>query len=161
MKSPREQLQRRKFLESSASLGLLGLMAACGLLDSEALAAEGWNQAAFAAKSMDDLVRIFGGSAPERSDDVVLVGPEIAENGAVVPVEITSRLPATESIIILVEKNPNTLAANFAIPPGTLPEIQTRVKMAETCNIYALVKSQGKFYYAAKEVKVTVGGCGG
>jgi len=87
--------------------------------------------------------------------------PEIAENGAVVPVGVTSRIPKTESIAILIEKNPNMLAAVFDIPTGTEPVISTRVKMAQTSNIYALVKAEGRYYVAAKEVKVTLGGCGG
>lgn len=143
-----------------AFLKLLSLMAAAGLLPAPAHAEE-WNQAAFAAKSVDDVVRLLGGSAPQQSDQVILNGPEIAENGAVVPLEISSQVPNTESIAILIEKNPNTLAATFTIPPGTLPDIQTRVKMNETCNVYALIRSDGKFFYAAKEIKVTLGGCGG
>ena len=143
-----------------AFLKLLSLMAAAGLLPAPAHAEE-WNQAAFAAKSVDDVVKLLGGSAPQQSDQVILNGPEIAENGAVVPLEITSQVPNTESIAILIEKNPNTLAATFTIPPGTLPDIQTRVKMNETCNVYALIRSDGKFFYAAKEIKVTLGGCGG
>ena len=145
---------RREFLK------LLSLMAAAGLLPRTA-AAEEWNKAAFSAKSVDDVVKLLGGAAPQESDQVMLNGPEIAENGAVVPLEISSKLPNSESIAILIEKNPNTLAATFTIPPGTLPDIQTRVKMNETCNVFALVKSEGKFYYAAKEIKVTLGGCGG
>ena len=143
-----------------AFLKLLSLMTAAGMLPRLAHA-ETWNQAAFAAKSVEEVVKLLGGSAPQESDQVILNGPEIAENGAVVPLEISSKLPGTESIAILIEKNPNTLAATFNIPPGTLPDVQTRVKMNETCNVYALVKSQGKFYYAAKEIKVTLGGCGG
>jgi sulfur-oxidizing protein SoxY len=135
-------------------------MTAVGMLPRLAQA-ETWNQAAFAAKSVDDVVKLLGGSAPQASDLVILNGPEIAENGAVVPLEISSKLPASESIAILIEKNPNTLAATFNIPPGTLPDVQTRVKMNETCNVFALVKSEGKFYYAVKEIKVTLGGCGG
>ena len=150
---------RRRFLRNSGSLTLLSLMAA-GLLPAVAHA-ETWNQAAFATKTMDELFKLLGGSAPEQSDQVVLDGPEIAENGAVVPLEVSSRLPNTESIAIVVEKNPNPLAANFSIPAGTMPDIQTRVKMAETCNVYVLVKANGKFYYTAKEIKVTLGGCGG
>jgi len=147
--------QRRRDL-----LKLLSLMAAAGLLPRAGLAEE-WNEAAFSAKSVDEVVKLLGGDAPRESDQVTLNGPEIAENGAVVPLEISSKLPNSESIAILIEKNPNTLAASFAIPPGTLPDIQTRVKMNETCNVYALVKSDGKFFYAAKEIKVTLGGCGG
>ena len=147
-------------MQSSGGISLLALMAAAGMLPGFA-SAEEWNKAAFEAKSVDDVIRLLGGSAPQQSDRVILNGPEIAENGAVVPLEISSSLPGVESIAILIEKNPNTLAASFAIPPGTLPEIQTRVKMNETCNVYALVKSDGRFFYAAKEIKVTLGGCGG
>jgi sulfur-oxidizing protein SoxY len=148
------QHNRRHFLQ------LLSLMTAAGLLPRAAFA-DTWNKEAFAAKSVEDVVKLLGGSAPQPSDQVVLNGPEIAENGAVVPLEITSRVPNTDSIAILIEKNPNTLAATFAIPAGTLPDIQTRVKMNETCNVYALARAGGNYYYAAKEIKVTLGGCGG
>lgn len=151
---------RRQFLKSSGGISLLSLMAAAGLLPGIA-SAEAWNKAAFSAKSVDEVISLLGGSAPQQSDQVILNGPEIAENGAVVPLEISSNLPGAESIAILIEKNPNTLAASFTIPPGTLPDIQTRVKMNETCNVYAVVKSEGKFFYAVKEIKVTLGGCGG
>ncbi|HTS54659.1 MAG TPA: thiosulfate oxidation carrier protein SoxY [Burkholderiales bacterium] len=151
---------RRRFLRSSGGLSLLPLMAAAGLLPGFATAEE-WNQAAFASRSLDDFFQLLGGSPPQQSDLITLSGPEIVENGAIVPIEISSALPDTESISILVEKNPDVLAGTFTIPRGTLPEIQTRVKMAQTCNVYALVKSHDKFYYRAREVKVTVGGCGG
>jgi sulfur-oxidizing protein SoxY len=155
MEAIEDPMKRRR-----AFLKLLSLMAAAGLVPGIARA-EKWNSAAFSAKSVDEVVKLLGGSAPQQSDQVILNGPEIAENGAVVPLEISSTLPAAESIAILIEKNPNTLAANFVIPPGTLPDIQTRVKMNETCNVFALVKSDGKFFYAVKEIKVTLGGCGG
>jgi sulfur-oxidizing protein SoxY len=147
--------QRRELLK------LLSLMAAAGLLPATAARAEEWNKAAFEAKKVDDVVRMLGGGAPQQNVDLVLNGPEIAENGAVVPLEIESKLPNTESIAILIEKNPNVLAAYFSIPAGTLPWLQTRVKMAETCNVYALASAGGRFYYAAREIKVTIGGCGG
>ncbi len=149
------QPQRRDFL------ALLSLMAAAGLLPAGMAWAEEWNNAAFAAKSMDELLKILGAGTPKLSAEVVLTAPEIAENGAVVPIEIESKLFDTRSIAILIEKNPNILAANFTIPNGTLPWLQTRLKMAETCNVYVLVKAAGKFYYTTKEVKVTIGGCGG
>jgi sulfur-oxidizing protein SoxY len=149
------QRQRREFL------ALLSLMAAAGLLPAGAGRAEEWNSAAFAAKKLEDLLKILGAGAPQLSTEVVLMAPEIAENGAVVPLEIESKLPDTQSIAILIEKNPNTLAASFTIPSGTLPWLQTRVKMAETCNVYVLVNASGRFYYTAKEIKVTIGGCGG
>ena len=149
------QSQRRELLK------LLSLMAAAGLLPVSPARAEEWNKAAFEAKKVDDVVRMLGGSAPQQSIDLVLNGPEIAENGAVVPLDIESKLANTESIAILIEKNPNVLAAYFSIPAGTLPWLQTRVKMAETCNVYALARADGRFYYAAREIKVTIGGCGG
>ena len=143
-----------------AFLRLVSLMTAAGMLPRLAHA-ETWNQAAFAAKSVDDVVKLLGGSAPQQSDQVVLNGPEIAENGAVVPLEISSKLPGTESIAILIEKNPNMLTAVFDIPAGTDPALSTRVKMGQTSNVFALVKADGKYYVASKEIKVTLGGCGG
>lgn len=147
--------QRRDFLT------LLSLMGASGLLPVGVVRAEDWNKGAFGAKNIGDLLKILGAGTPQLSPEVVLVAPEIAENGAVVPVEIESKVPDTQSIAILIEKNPNILTAIFDIPSGTLPWLQTRVKMAETCSVYVLVKAGGKFYYSAKEIKVTLGGCGG
>jgi sulfur-oxidizing protein SoxY len=107
-------------------------------------------------------VKALGGATPVPNAGVTFFQtPDIAENGAVVPVGVTSTIPKTESIAILIEKNPNMVAAIFDIPPGTDPSLSTRVKMAQTSNIYALVKADGKFYVATKEVKVTLGGCGG
>jgi sulfur-oxidizing protein SoxY len=111
---------------------------------------------------MDDTMKAFGGGAPVQSKDIAFVStPDIAENGAVVPISISSSIPKTESIAILIEKNPNMLAARFEIPAGTEPAISTRVKMGQTSNVYALVKADGKYYVASKEIKVTLGGCGG
>jgi sulfur-oxidizing protein SoxY len=146
---------RREFLK------LLSLMAAAGLLPAGSARAEDWNKAAFESKKMDDVIKALGGAAPQQSEQVLLIGPEIAENGAVVPLELESKLANTEWMAILIEKNPNILAGTFTIPSGTLPWVQTRVKMAETCNVYLLTKAGGKHYYAVKEIKVTLGGCGG
>jgi sulfur-oxidizing protein SoxY len=111
---------------------------------------------------MDEAMKAFGGGAPAQSKDVVFVStPDIAENGAVVPISITSSIPKTESIAILIEKNPNMLAGSFDILPGTEPAISTRVKMGQTSNVYALVKADGRYFVASKEIKVTLGGCGG
>jgi sulfur-oxidizing protein SoxY len=95
------------------------------------------------------------------SKDITITAPDIAENGAVVPVAVASAIPKTESISILIEKNPNPLAASFTIPAGTEPSVGTRVKMGQTSNVYAVVKADGKFYMSGKEIKVTLGGCGG
>ena len=142
---------------------LLALVAAAGWLEpGDAAAEEGWNKGAFETHSMDDTLKALGASTPAQSKDIVFVStPDIAENGAVVPVTVTSNVPKTESIAILIEKNPNLLAAVFDIPQGTEPSVSTRVKMAQTSNVYALVKADGRYHVTSKEIKVTLGGCGG
>jgi len=152
--------QRRDVLRLGTALGLA---VAAGLLRPEqAWAAQAeWNKQAFEGKSVDDVVKAFGGQAAAESDQISLVAPDIAENGAVVPVGAVSKLPKTEQISILVAKNPNALAASFSIPEGTEPEVSTRVKMGQTSDVYALVKADGKYYMTHKEIKVTLGGCGG
>jgi len=152
---------RRKVLRGGSGLAVMALAMAAGLVKPGSARAMTWNKAAFDTKSFADAVKALGGPPAVESKDVVLEGPDIAENGAVVPFTITSRVPGTESIAVLIEKNPNTLAANFDIPEGTDPFVNTRVKLAESSKVYALVKADGKYYYAAKEVKVTIGGCGG
>jgi sulfur-oxidizing protein SoxY len=140
----------------------LALLAAAGWLPPAFAQAQGWNRNAFETHSMDETLKALGGGAPVQSKDIVFVAtPDIAENGAVVPIGITSNVPKTEAIAVLIEKNPNMLAAVFDIPAGTEPSLSTRVKMAQTSNVFALVKADGKFYVAAKEIKVTLGGCGG
>jgi sulfur-oxidizing protein SoxY len=149
-------------LKSGGGVTLLTLLAAAGWLRPGEALAEDWNKAAFDARSLGDTVRALGGADPAQSKDIEFFQtPEIAENGAVVPIGIASKLPRTEAIAILVEKNPNMLAAVFEIPAGTDPTISTRVKMAQTSNVYALVKADGRYYVASKEIKVTLGGCGG
>ena len=154
--------KRREILKASGGLTLLSLVAAAGWLrPGDALAAD-WNKAAFEAKTMDETMKAFGGSTPAQSKDIAFTAtPDIAENGAVVPIGVSSSIPKTESIAILIEKNPNMLAAEFDIPPGTDAAISTRVKMGQSSNVYALVKADGKYYVASKEIKVTLGGCGG
>ena len=151
---------RREFIRAG---GVLGLMVAAGLLTAEQAQAQqaAWNKAAFDTKSVDDTVKALGGTSAAQSGDIAITAPDIAENGAVVPVGVTSKIPNTQAIYILVEKNPNTLAAGFGIPAGTDANIATRIKMGQTSNVYAVVKADNKFYTASKEVKVTLGGCGG
>lgn len=155
------QSSRRKVLQGTGGLALMGLAMAAGLFKPGLARAEGWNKAAFETKSFADAVKAMGGSPPVQSKDIVLNSPDIAENGAVVPFTVESKLPGTKSIALLVEKNPNILAADFEIPQGTDPWINTRVKMGQTSRVIALVNADGKYYYNAKEVKVTLGGCGG
>jgi sulfur-oxidizing protein SoxY len=155
------QLQkgRRSALKTGGSATVLGLAAAAGLLPGNAQA--DWNKAAFETKSFADTVKAFGGAAPELSKDVQVSGPDIAENGAVVPIGAVSNLPNTSMLAILVEKNPNLLAASFEVPAGTDANMTTRVKMGQSSNVYALAKVGDKYFYAVREVKVTLGGCGG
>ena len=140
---------------------MLTLLAAAGWLElGDARAAE--RSKAFEAQTMDEAYKAIAGGAPQPSKDIVFFStPDIAENGAVVPIGVTSNVPKTESIAILIEKNQNMLAARFDLPAGTEPSLTTRVKMAQTSNVYALVKADGKYYVASKEIKVTLGGCGG
>ena len=156
-------IQRREALRQGGGVTLLALVAAAGwLVPREAHAADAWNKAAFEASTMDATVKALGGGTPAQSKDIVFFQtPDIAENGAVVPVGVTSNIPNTESIAILVEKNPNPLAADFFIEAAMDPSVATRVKMSQSSDVYALVKADGKFYFAKKEVKVTLGGCGG
>ena len=151
---------RRQFVKVS---GVLGLMAAAGLITMKEAQAQqqAWNKAAFDTKSVEDTVKAIGGSAPAQSGDIMITAPDIAENGAVVPVAVASKIPNTQGIYVLVEKNPNTLAAAFTIPAGTEPTVSTRIKMGQTSNVHAVVMAVDKFYIASKEVKVTLGGCGG
>ena len=153
---------RRTVLQRTGGMAVLALAGAAGLFKPVSAWAQGaWNKAAFETKSVNDTVKAFGGTAATESKDIVITSPDIAENGAVVPFTISSKIPKTEQVALLVEKNPNALAASFSIPDGTEPWVNTRVKMGQTSNVIALVKADGKFYYAAKEVKVTLGGCGG
>jgi len=152
---------RRKVLKSTGGAAVLGLAMAAGLFRTNSAWAQAWNKAAFETKSVNDTVKAMGGSAAAESKDIVITSPDIAENGAVVPFTIASKIPKTESIALLVEKNPNVLAAAFNIPEGTEAGVTTRVKMGQTSNVVALVKADGKFYFTGKEVKVTLGGCGG
>ena len=154
------EVSRRNFVRSGS---VLGLMVAAGLLTVREARAQqqAWNKAAFEAKSTDEVVKALGGSAVTSSADVVLTAPDIAENGAVVPVGVASRIPNTQAIYVLVEKNPNALAAGFTIPAGTDPNVSTRIKMGQTSNVHAVVKADNKYFVATKEVKVTLGGCGG
>lgn len=154
--------QRRKVIKAGGGIGLLGLLAAAGLLPAGgALAQQQWNSGAFAARSFADAVKALGGSGPTENMSIQITAPDIAENGLVVPIAVTSNIPKTESIAILVDKNPNLLSAVFDIPSGTDPFVSTRVKLAESTDIYALVKADGKYYFLKKEIKVTLGGCGG
>ena len=159
-------MSRRAFLRTSASSTALLLVAATGLLPRNALAvtsplAAGDHRKEFEATTLDEVVKALGGTKAERSDQIKLQAPPIAENGAVVPVMVESGLPGTQTIALVSEKNPHALSAAFNFPTGTEPFVLTRVKIAETSKLYALVKTDKGFFYTDQLVKVTLGGCGG
>lgn len=151
---------RRNILKSAGATGVVALAVTAGLLKSgNALAA--WNSSAFAAKTIPEALKDLGLSTPTDSKSITIKAPDIAENGAVVPVEVTSTLPDTTNIVILSEKNPTVLITDFKLSNGAEGFVSTRIKMAKTSMIRAVVTAGGKNYTAAKEVKVTIGGCGG
>lgn len=153
--------KRRTVLQSGAGAGLLALLAGVGLLKPSEVFAARANDAAFKLEKLDEVLKALGVTSAAESGDIVLTAPDIAENGAVVPVELESKLPNTESVMVLIEKNPTPLAASFHFHEGSLPRVKTRVKMGQSSDVYLLVKADGKFYQVKKEVKVTLGGCGG
>ena len=153
---------RRTILKGAVAGGLLGL--GLGGFPFPAYAdadAKDWPGDAFKQKGEDNALKALYGKTAQASDKISLDAPEIAENGAVVPIAVTSTLPKVTAVAILVLENPNTLAAAYKIPEGTAAAVSNRLKMAKTSKVVAVVESDGKLYSASKEVKVTVGGCGG
>ena len=149
---------RRQML--STSVKVASMLAMAGLLPAVSHAA--YNAVAFDAKTMVDLTKALGTNAPTESKDVSLTAPDIAENGAVVPIGAATVLPGVKQLLVLVEKNPSMLTALFDVTDAVEANITTRVKMGQSSNVYAVaVMNDGKVLYAQKEVKVTLGGCGG
>ena len=153
---------RRLILKGAGVVALIG----AGIIPfdiTKALAAanDKYPEDAFKQKSDAEAIKALYGKTAEPSDKVKLDAPEIAENGAVVPISVSSSLADVTSISILVSENPNALAASYKIPAGTVPSVANRLKMAKTTNVIAIVEAGGKLYSTTKEVKVTVGGCGG
>lgn len=152
---------RREVLKRSATVATL--LMTVGLLPSVARAqAAGYNAAAFETKTMADLMKSLGGSAPVESKDVSVTGPDIAENGAVVPLGAATALPGAKRLLILVEKNPSIMTSMFELSDAVEASVSTRVKMGQSSNVYAVaMMGDGRVLFAQKEVKVTLGGCGG
>jgi sulfur-oxidizing protein SoxY len=151
-------LRRRDVLRAG---GAATLAAIAGPLRPREAGAQGWNQAAFGGKTLDEIIRALGGSGYAVTRDVSWgPTPEIAENGAAVQVSVASTIPRTAAIAIVIEKNPGPLAAYFEIPDGTEPSVVTRFKMAQTSNVHAVVKAGGRYFVATREIRVTFGGCG-
>jgi sulfur-oxidizing protein SoxY len=153
---------RRLILQGAVTVALVGIgKITFGVVPAFAAANDKYPEGAFKAKSDVDAIKSLYGKTAEPSDKIKLDAPEIAENGAVVPISVSSTLPDITSISILVSENPNALAASYKIPAGTLPSVANRIKMAKTTNVIAVVEAGSKLYSTSKEVKVTVGGCGG
>ena len=152
---------RRMILKGAVAGGLIGLGFGSFPFPAFAADAKGWPAGAFKQKSEAEALKKLYGKTAEPSDKISLDAPEIAENGAVVPIAVSSTLPNVTGIAILLLNNPYTLAAAYKIPAGTEAAVSNRLKMAKTSKVVAVVESNGKLYSAAKEVKVTVGGCGG
>ncbi|MEO8118548.1 MAG: thiosulfate oxidation carrier protein SoxY [Rhodoferax sp.] len=148
---------RRETLKRSALVA--GLLASTGLFPQYAFA---YDKAAFEAKSLADVLKALGAGAPVESKDVLIGGPDIAENGAVVPLTASTTLSGVKQILILVEKNPAALVAQFNVTDSVEASFATRSKMGQSSDVYAVaVMADGKAFFAKKEVKVTLGGCGG
>jgi sulfur-oxidizing protein SoxY len=151
---------RRNVLKGAGAASAVSVAVAAGLLKPGAVFAAEWNKPVFESRDLAGVMKMVGG-AGAASGDITVKAPDIAENGAVVPVEIISNIPNTEMIIIIGEKNTMPMLAQFDLSNGAEGFISTRIKMGTTANVRTVVKAGGKMYTAAKEVKVTIGGCGG
>ncbi len=152
---------RRTFLKSAGVAGSVAVAIGAGLLKTGEALAAAWNKDAFSAKNLSDAMSATGFAGATESKDIEIKAPEIAENGAVVPVEVNCNIPGTTSMAIFVEKNPTPMVASFDFMAGSEAYISTRIKMGQTSLVRVAVKSGGKLYMASREVKVTIGGCGG
>lgn len=151
---------RRSFLRLAGGMSALAIATLAGVIRGGQAMAASWNKAGFESKAFADAMKSLGADNPADSKDIAITAPDIAENGAVVPVAVTSRIPNTQQISIISEKNPFPLAATFDISGGGEGYVSTRIKMGQTSNVWAVVKAGGKIYAAKKEIKITVGGCG-
>lgn len=149
---------RRSVLKGASTSGLLAALTAVLLRPSQVLA---WNKAAFEAKDTPGAMKALGGASAADSKDLLVNAPDMAENGAVVPIDIVSNIPNTISLAVFVDKNPAPLSGAFNFSNGALPDVSMRLKMSQTSMVRVVAKtSDGKFYQAQKEVKVTASGCG-
>lgn len=154
--------KRRVFLKGSLAAGTVGVAVGAGLLAPQAVIAA-WPKPAFEAKSIDGaLEAAMGNASSSASDAIKIKAPDIAENGAVVPVSVSATgVDGVESIALLAEGNASPLIAKFEMGAGGVPDVSTRIKMGKTSDVIAVVKAGGKLHSARKSVKVTIGGCGG
>jgi len=148
-------------LKGGGASGVLAVALAAGLLRPTRVFAADWNKAAFESKAMTDALKSIGAAGASESTEILIKAPDIAENGAVVPIEVTSRIAGAESLALLAEKNPFPLMAYIDLTNGAEAYVNTRFKMGQTSVIKVVVKAGGKSYIASREIKVTIGGCGG
>ncbi|MFM2319616.1 MAG: thiosulfate oxidation carrier protein SoxY [Pseudomonadota bacterium] len=155
-------MKRRRFLTNTLAISAAGIAISSGLVSPNlAVAAEEPATNPFTAKTLDEALKLINATDSKPSTDIQLKAPEIAENGAVVPLTVSSSLAGVTGISIIVANNPTPLAATFTIPEGTAAEVSTRIKMAKTSDVIALVQTKDGLFSAKQEVKVTIGGCGG
>jgi sulfur-oxidizing protein SoxY len=155
-------INRRTLLKGTVAASLIGVAASAGLLTPRRVLAQTWPKQAFEAKEMNAAVNaLYGAESPTQSPEIDIKAPAIAENGAVVPITISTTLKDVESIALVAKENPSPLTSSYVLAKNTEPYVSTRIKMGKTSDVVALVKSGGKVFSAAKEVKVTIGGCGG
>ncbi|WP_298607695.1 thiosulfate oxidation carrier protein SoxY [uncultured Thiothrix sp.] len=155
-------MKRRRFLSNTLAVGATGIAISSGFVSpSLVFAAEESNTNPFAAKTLDDVLKMLNAVEAKPSTDVQIKAPEIAENGAVVPLTVSSSMAGVTGISIVVANNPTPLAATFTLPEGTKAEVSTRIKMAKTSEVLALVQTKEGLFSAKQEIKVTIGGCGG
>lgn len=153
-------VMRRTVLKGAGATGTLAALLAAGLLRPGRVMAAA-SHSGFDAKDLAGALAGIGATNAATSGDIVIKAPDIAENGAVVPIDVTSNIPGTQSMAVLVENNPNPLSAEFMYGDGAMPYAHVRLKLAKTSNVKVVAKAGGKSYIAGKEIKVTVGGCGG
>jgi sulfur-oxidizing protein SoxY len=152
---------RRTTMQLAGGAGLYAALASLGLFAPGSASAQGLDAATFQVSGIADTLKALGAAGATESRDITIVSPDIAENGAVVPVGIRSAIPGTQMLALLVDKNPNALAGAYEILEGGAPDVAMRIKMGQSSDVVAVVKAGDKYYMARKEIKVTLGGCGG
>lgn len=154
-------ISRRSVIKAGSGAALYSALASMGFFAANPLQAAAWKKDWFEAKNVPDTLKAMGiGAAPD-SAEIVITSPDIAENGAVVPVGVASKIAKTDMIALLVEKNPSMMAGFYDFTADAVPDVSMRVKMGQSSDVIAIVRADGKFFMAKKEIKVTLGGCGG
>ena len=154
-------ISRRSVMKAGGGAALYSALASMGFFQSNPAMAAAWKKDWFDTKNIPDTLKVMGIASAPNSADIVITSPDIAENGAVVPVGVASKVAKTEMIAVLIEKNPSMMAGFYEFTADAMPDISMRVKMGQSSDVIAIVKADGKFLMAKKEIKVTLGGCGG